>query len=72
MALVGSVIPLFVRQIERGEPLTVTEPTMTCFPMSLRESADLVEYAFPFTRSSAISSSARLLLRLSKCWPPLS
>lgn len=42
----GSVIPLFARQLELGQPLTVTEPTMTRFLMSLQESVDLVEYAF--------------------------
>jgi UDP-glucose 4-epimerase len=42
----GSVIPLFVRQIEQGQPLTITEPTMTRFLMSLQESVDLVEHAF--------------------------
>lgn len=42
----GSVIPLFVRQIEAGKPLTVTEPTMTRFLMSLQSSVDLVEHAF--------------------------
>lgn len=42
----GSVIPLFVRQIQAGKPLTVTEGTMTRFLMSLQESVDLVEYAF--------------------------
>ncbi|MGO4340872.1 polysaccharide biosynthesis protein [Pedococcus sp. 2YAF34] len=42
----GSVIPLFVRQAEQGEPLTITEPSMTRFLMSLQESVDLVEHAF--------------------------
>jgi UDP-N-acetylglucosamine 4,6-dehydratase len=42
----GSVIPLFVDQIRRGKPLTVTDPGMTRFLMSLDESVDLVEYAF--------------------------
>lgn len=42
----GSVIPLFVSQLQLGQPLTVTEPTMTRFLMSLRESVDLVEHAF--------------------------
>lgn len=42
----GSVIPLFVRQLQAGEPLTLTEPRMTRFLMSLQESVGLVEYAF--------------------------
>lgn len=42
----GSVIPLFVDQHRSGQPLTVTEPTMTRFLMSLEESVSLVEYAF--------------------------
>ncbi len=42
----GSVIPLFVRQLREGKPLTVTEPTMTRYLMSLQESVDLVEHAF--------------------------
>lgn len=42
----GSVIPLFVRQLMAGEPLTMTEPTMTRFLMSLQDSVDLVEHAF--------------------------
>jgi UDP-glucose 4-epimerase len=42
----GSVIPLFVNQLQQGRPLTVTEPGMTRFLMSLQESVDLVEYAF--------------------------
>jgi UDP-glucose 4-epimerase len=42
----GSVIPLFVQQIRSGKPLTLTEPKMTRFLMTLNESVDLVEHAF--------------------------
>lgn len=42
----GSVIPLFVQQLQQGRPLTLTEPTMTRFLMSLQQSVDLVEHAF--------------------------
>jgi UDP-glucose 4-epimerase len=42
----GSVIPLFISQIKSGKPITITDPTMTRFLMSLSESVDLVEYAF--------------------------
>jgi UDP-N-acetylglucosamine 4,6-dehydratase/5-epimerase len=42
----GSVIPLFVEQLRRGNALTITEPTMTRFLMSLQESVELVEHAF--------------------------
>lgn len=46
----GSVIPLFVEQIREGRPLTVTNPAMTRFLMSLAESVDLVTYAFTNAR----------------------
>jgi len=46
MASRGSVIPLFVSQIKGGKPLTITDPDMTRFLMSLEDSVDLVEYAF--------------------------
>lgn len=42
----GSVIPLFVEQIRAGQPMTITEPGMTRFLMSLQESVELVQYAF--------------------------
>jgi len=42
----GSVIPLFIKQIKAGVPITVTEPTMTRFLMPLRDSVALVRYAF--------------------------
>ncbi|NDH94006.1 MAG: NAD-dependent epimerase/dehydratase family protein [Planctomycetia bacterium] len=46
MASRGSVIPLFIQQIKAGEPLTVTDPEMTRFLMSLPDSVDLVLHAF--------------------------
>ncbi|MCC6398536.1 MAG: polysaccharide biosynthesis protein [Bacteroidetes bacterium] len=46
MASRGSVIPLFVRQIKEGRPITVTEPSMTRFMMSIEDAIDLVLYAF--------------------------
>lgn len=46
MASRGSVIPLFVDQIKQGNPLTVTDPNMTRFLMSLEDAVDLVLFAF--------------------------
>lgn len=46
MASRGSVIPLFLEQLQQGKSLTVTDPNMTRFLMSLEESVDLVLYAF--------------------------
>jgi UDP-N-acetylglucosamine 4,6-dehydratase/5-epimerase len=46
MASRGSVIPLFIEQIKSGQPLTVTDPNMTRFLMSLEEAVDLVVFAF--------------------------
>jgi len=50
MASRGSVIPLFVEQISEGQPLTVTDPGMTRFMMSLDDAVDLVVYAFSHAR----------------------
>ena len=44
----GSVIPLWIDQIKAGNPITVTEPNMTRFIMSLEEAVDLVLYAFEY------------------------
>lgn len=47
----GSVIPLFVDQVLAGKPMTITEPRMTRFLMSLQQSVDLVEHAFSHART---------------------
>lgn len=46
MASRGSVIPLFIQQIREGKPLTLTDPNMTRFMMTLADAVDLVLYAF--------------------------
>jgi UDP-N-acetylglucosamine 4,6-dehydratase len=46
MASRGSVIPLFIEQIREGRPLTVTDPGMTRFMMSIEDAVDLVLYAY--------------------------
>ena len=50
----GSVIPLFIEQIKAGQPLTVTEPSMTRFIMSLEEAVELVIFAFEHAESGDI------------------
>ena len=64
----GSVIPLFMRQINEGKPITLTVPEMTRFLMPLSESVSLVRYAFEnarqgdlFIKKAAASSMADLL-----------
>lgn len=46
MASRGSVIPLFIDQIKKGEPLTITDPNMTRFLMNLEDAVELVIFAF--------------------------
>lgn len=50
----GSVVPLFISQIKERKPLTVTDPDMTRFIMSLEEAVDLVLYAFEYGESGDI------------------
>lgn len=50
----GSVIPLFIQQIKDGKELTITEPKMTRFIMSLEEAVDLVIFAFRHAQSGDI------------------
>tara|TARA_B100000795_G_C22806713_1_gene445472 strand:- start:10137 stop:11147 length:1011 start_codon:yes stop_codon:yes gene_type:complete len=54
MASRGSVIPLFIDQIKTGMPLTITDPDMTRFMMSLDEAVDLVFFAFKNGKSGDI------------------
>ena len=50
----GSVVPLWIEQIRKGEPITITEPTMTRFVMSLEEAVDLALFAFEHGESGDI------------------
>ncbi len=54
MASRGSVIPLFVDQIRTGQPITITDPNMTRFMMTLDDAVDLVLYAFEHGKSGDI------------------
>ncbi len=54
MASRGSVIPLFLDQLQSDKPLTITDPSMTRFLMTLEESVDLVLYAFENARPGDI------------------
>jgi len=54
MASRGSVIPLFIKQIKAGEPVSITDPEMTRFMMSLDDSVELVWFAFNNARNGDI------------------
>jgi UDP-glucose 4-epimerase len=54
MASRGSVIPLFIKQLKDGRPLTVTDPHMTRFMMSIDDAVDLVLYAYEHGRQGDI------------------
>jgi len=69
----GSVIPLFVKQIKEGLPITLTEPEMTRFLMPLRDSVSLVNFAFEntnqgdlFVQKAAAATMGDLLLAVKK------
>lgn len=76
MASRGSVIPLFLKQMAAGDPVTVTDPQMTRFLMSLEESVDLVLYAFENAQpgdifvqkapASTVGDLARALIELTR------
>ncbi|MDO8652906.1 MAG: polysaccharide biosynthesis protein [Undibacterium sp.] len=76
MASRGSVIPLFVSQLKEGRPLTITDPKMTRFLMSLEESVDLVLHAFEhgsqgdiFVQKAPASTVADLATALKLLFP---
>jgi UDP-N-acetylglucosamine 4,6-dehydratase len=54
MASRGSVIPLFIKQVREGKPMTITDPNMTRYLMSLDDAVDLVIYAFNNARQGDI------------------
>ena len=54
MASRGSVIPLFIQQVRAGQPITLTDPNMTRFMMTLDDAVDLVLYAFEHARPGDI------------------
>lgn len=77
MASRGSVIPLFIDQIESGKPVTITNPEMTRFMMTLEDAVDLVLYAFEHGEqgdlfvqkapAATIDVLAKAVLQLKKC-----
>lgn len=77
MASRGSVIPLFVSQLKTGKPLTITDPNMTRFLMSLEDSVDLVLHAFEHGRqgdvfiqkapASTVGDLAQALVEIFNC-----
>lgn len=67
MASRGSVIPLFIEQMRSGQPLTITDPNMTRFMMTLTDAVDLVLYAFEHgTNGDLLYRKHRL--QPSRCW----
>ena len=54
MASRGSVIPLFIEQIKKGKPITITDPNMTRFMMTLQDAVTLVVYAFEHGKNGDI------------------
>jgi len=82
MASRGSVIPLFVGQIKAGKPLTITDPHMTRFMMSIEDAVDLVIYAFDHANpgdifvqkapSATIETLARALKKIFEADNPIS
>jgi UDP-N-acetylglucosamine 4,6-dehydratase/5-epimerase len=73
MASRGSVIPLFIKHIQEGRPMTVTDPNMTRFMMSIDDAVDLVLYAFEhgkpgdtFVQKAASATIQTLALALKK------
>jgi UDP-glucose 4-epimerase len=81
MASRGSVVPHFIRQIQSGEPLTVTDPNMTRFMMSIEGAVDLVLWAFEHGNpgdtfvqkapAATLDTLARALMRLFKANNPI-
>jgi UDP-N-acetylglucosamine 4,6-dehydratase/5-epimerase len=81
MASRGSVIPLFTSQLKSGEPVTVTDPNMTRFLMSLEDSVDLVLHAFEHAEqgdifvqkapASTVADLAQALKELFSCDNPV-
>jgi UDP-glucose 4-epimerase len=70
MASRGSVIPLFLDQLHRGDPITITDPEMTRFMMSLDEAIDLVLFAFENGANGDMfvrKSSAVTMEQLARC-----
>jgi len=77
----GSVIPLFIDQIKQGKPLTITDPQMTRFMMTIDEAVDLVLYAFRNARpgdlfvqkatAATIETLAKALLKVFSARSPI-
>jgi UDP-N-acetylglucosamine 4,6-dehydratase/5-epimerase len=75
MASRGSVIPLFINQIKVGKPITITDPNMTRFMMTLEDAVDLVLYAFQngtpgdiFVQKSPAATVATLAMALKELY----